>query len=74
MKLHRKKEASLSSRDEKLAIKIANRIIHLERSLAVTMNDMLAGLPTKRRNAVLILLSVLFAAYNMYLLISSITN
>ena len=74
MKLHRKKEASLSSRDEKLAVKIANRIIRVESVIAVTINGMLAGLPTKWRNAVLILLSVLFATYNLYLLISSITN
>lgn len=74
MKLHRKKEASLSSGDEKLAVKIASRIIHVERSIAATINGKLAGLPTRWRNAVLILLSLLFAAYNMYLLISSITN
>ena len=74
MKLFGKKEAPLNSGNERLAATIAARIIFAEKKIALTMNNMFADLPPKVRNTALILLSVLFAAYNTYLLISSITH
>lgn len=74
MKLFRKKEATLSSGNERLAAILATRIIFAEKKIALAINNMLADLPPKVRNTALIVLSILFAAYNTYLLISSITH
>lgn len=74
MKVFRKKEGPLNSGNERLAAILAARIIFAEKKIALTMNNMFADLPPKVRNTVLTVLSVLFAAYNIYLLISSITH
>ncbi|KAA8480077.1 uncharacterized protein DUF3989 [Arcticibacter tournemirensis] len=73
MKAFRKPPLLLSESNERLAAVIAGRIISAERKIASCLNKTVARLPPKVRIAILGLLSLLFAAYNLYLLISSIT-
>ncbi|GEM_PF-3275161 len=74
MKVFRKKPLPPSASNERLAAAIAGRIISAERKIAACLNTAVARLPPKVRMAILGLLSLLFAGYNLYLLISSITH
>lgn len=71
--INKKETQPLLSR-ERLAVKMAGCIVSVQRQIAAYLNRLTANLPSMIRLALLLVICLLFAAFNLYLLIHSITQ
>ncbi|MGN8068403.1 hypothetical protein [Mucilaginibacter sp. 22184] len=74
MKLFRKNRTATGPKQEELAGKIAGRIVRLQVRIAGYLNNRTKHFTRKRKLLLLIVFCLLFAAVNLWLLISSITH